>query len=243
MACDGLRVFVEVHLSHEAAVQPAQLLLVEDRARTAHVGDVEALDQLLGAEDRRVVLRAPAEQSEVVPHGGGHVAGVAELLDARRAVALGELLPVRAVQQRQVRVAGRRDPQRIHHEQLLGRVGEVVVAPDHVGYPHVGVVDRDGEVVENRAIATSDHEVVLGLIGEAHLPPDLVGDNGVALIRYPETHGRVGFVRGLTAIAAVAVLLLPRRDVIAGGRVAIRRSRLEQPLERLMVAIRHARTG
>ena len=152
-------------------------------------------------------------------------------------MALGELLPVRAVQQWQVRVAGRRNPQPIHHQQLLGRVGEVVVAPDHVGDPHVGVVDRDGEVVENRAIAASDHEVVLGLIGKAHLASDLVGNNGVALIRYPEAHCRLGIVGGLAAVAAIAALLLPRGDVITGRRVAIRRSRLEQPLERLAMAI------
>ena len=35
VARDRRRVLVEVHLAHEAAVQPAELLLVEDRARAA----------------------------------------------------------------------------------------------------------------------------------------------------------------------------------------------------------------
>ena len=64
-------------------------------------------------------------------------------------MALGELAPVRAVQERQVRVARRRMPERVEHQQLLGGVGEVVVAADHVGDPHLGVVDGDGEVVED----------------------------------------------------------------------------------------------
>ena len=75
---------------------------------------------------------APAEQREVVAHRLGQVAGVAQLLHRRRAVALGELLAVGAVQQRQVGVERRLGAQRLEHEQLLGRVGEVVLAADDV---------------------------------------------------------------------------------------------------------------
>ena len=49
-----------------------------------------------------------AEQRDVVAHRLGQVAGVAQLLHGGGAVALGELLAVGAVQQRQVRVARRR---------------------------------------------------------------------------------------------------------------------------------------
>ena len=53
-------VLLERHLAHEAAVDPAQLLLVEDRRRPADVLDPEALDQLLGRHQRRVVVGRPS---------------------------------------------------------------------------------------------------------------------------------------------------------------------------------------
>src|SRR4051794_4367215 len=172
-----LRVVIEVHLAHEAAVQPAQLLLVEDRAGPAHVGDVEALNQLRGAHDRRVVLGAPAEQRQVVAYGGGQIAVVSQLLHAGGAVALGELLAVRAVQQRQVGVARLLHVERLHHHQLLWRIGKVVVAADHVRDPHIRVVYRYREVVENGAIASGDHEVILDAIVETDVAPNFVVDD------------------------------------------------------------------
>ena len=92
-------------LAQVAAVHPAQLLLVEDRRVLRHARQVEALDQLVGGEERGRLVVAPAEQGDVVAHRLGQVAGVAQLLDRRGAVALGELLAVGAVQQRQVGVA------------------------------------------------------------------------------------------------------------------------------------------
>ena len=93
-------------LAHVAAVHPAQLLLVEDapgcatRARCRSARPARSV-----GDERLVVVVAPAEQREVVAHRLGQVAGVAQLLHRRGAVALGELLAVGAVQQRQVRVA------------------------------------------------------------------------------------------------------------------------------------------
>ena len=70
----------------------------------------------------------------------------------------------RAVQERQVGVARRLAPSASRTRSLLRRVREVVVAADHVGDPHLGVVHRDGEVVERGAVAAGDHEVVLRLV-------------------------------------------------------------------------------
>ena len=115
-----------------AAVQPAQLLLVEARRVARDALDAEAPDELVGREDRLVVGVAPAEQREVVAHRLGQVAGVAQLLHRRGAVALGELLAVGAVQQRQVGEERRLGAQRLVDEELLGRVREVVLAADDV---------------------------------------------------------------------------------------------------------------
>ncbi len=75
-------------------------------------------------------------------------------------MALGELLAVEAVQQRQVGVDRRLRAERLEHEQLLGRVGEVVLAANDVRDAGVEVVDGDGEVVEHAAVGARDHGVV-----------------------------------------------------------------------------------
>ena len=69
-----------------------------------------------------------------------------------------------------MRVARRVAAESLQHEELLRGVGEVVVAPDHVGDPHVGVVDRHRQVVERRPVAASDDEVVLSAILEVDGP-------------------------------------------------------------------------
>ena len=123
------------------------------RKRSASSSQREVL--LVGGE-------AGAEQRDVVVDRLGQVAGVAQLLDRRGAVALGELRAVGAVQQRQVRVPRRRRAQRLEHQQLLGRVGEVVLAAHDVRDAGVEVVDGDREVVERRAVGAGDHRVVHG---------------------------------------------------------------------------------
>ena len=80
MPGDRVDVAIEVELAHEAPVQPPQLLLVEDRRGAADALDREALDELVGREDRRVVVGAPAEQGEVVADRGRQIAGLAQLL-------------------------------------------------------------------------------------------------------------------------------------------------------------------
>ena len=92
-------------LAQVAAVDPAQLLLVEARRVLRHAVDARSARRARRRRQQRlVVVVAPAQQREVVAHRLGQVAGVAQLLHRRRAVALGELLAVGAVQQRQVGV-------------------------------------------------------------------------------------------------------------------------------------------
>src|SRR3989441_2299075 len=80
--------------------------------------------------------------------------------DRGGAVALGELLPVRAVDHRHVGEDGERRAERLVEGDLLRRVRDVVRAAQHVGDPHVEVVHDHGVVVERGAVGAEDHEVL-----------------------------------------------------------------------------------
>src|SRR5215212_5821244 len=75
-------------LAQVPPVHPPQLLLVEDGRVAGDAVEAEALDHLVGAQERRFVVVAPAEQRDVVAHRLGQVAGVAQLLDGGGAVTL-----------------------------------------------------------------------------------------------------------------------------------------------------------
>ena len=85
------------------AVHPLELLGVEDRRRRIDALEREEADQLLAREQLALGVEVPAEQREEVDDRLGEVAGLAQLLDAGRAVPLREALAIGAEEQRQVR--------------------------------------------------------------------------------------------------------------------------------------------
>ena len=54
---------------------------------------------------------------------------------------------------------GHRLAEAAEQQDVLGRVAQVVLAPDHVADLHRGVVDRDREVVERGSVGPDDDEV------------------------------------------------------------------------------------
>ena len=56
-------------------------------------------------------------------------------------------------------------PMRLEQQDVLGRVGEVVLAPDDVADGHRGVVHGHGEVVQRRSVRAHDHEVAAEGVG------------------------------------------------------------------------------
>ena len=144
-------------------VHPEELLGVEDRRRGAHALERELALHLLARQDLAVAARRPAEQREEVEERLGQDALVAPLLDGGGAVPLGELLAVGAEDHAEVRELRDRRAERPEERDVLGRVGEVVVAADDVRDPHVGVVHADAEVVERMAVGAHEDEVVEGV--------------------------------------------------------------------------------
>ena len=177
------------------AVQPRQLLVVEDGRARRDALEREELQQLVAREDLRLVVVGPAEPREEVDERLRDVALLAEVLDRLRAVALGELLAVAAEDVGGVRVDGRLVAERAENLDLLRSVRDVVLAADHMRDLVEHVVDRRGEVVGRAAVGAQDHEVVEVLV--LHLDPaaDDVVPAGRALVGHAEADRALVLVR------------------------------------------------
>ena len=143
----------------------------------------------------------PAEQRQEVHDRLGQVAGLAQLLHAGRAVALREALAIGAEEQRQVGEGRHRPAERLVHEHLARRRAEQVLAADHVRDPHVGVVDRVGEVVGRDAVGAQDHVIAELRVLEAHRAAHEILDDARALVGNAQADDRGG-ARGLARAVA-----------------------------------------
>ena len=85
-------------------------------------------------------------------------------------MALGQRRAVRAHQQRQVPVGGRTQFERLEHQQLARRVGQVVFAAQHVRDAHFGIVDGIAEE-EGRAAVGAPQDEVADVVGGETLRP------------------------------------------------------------------------
>ena len=83
----------------------------------------------------------------VIPDGGG-------------AVPLGQLLPIGPEDHGDVGEHRDVRAERAVERDLLRRIGDVVVAPDHMGDAHGDIVGDDGHVVDGRPVAPENDEVV-----------------------------------------------------------------------------------
>jgi len=111
------------------------------------------------------------------------------------------------VQQRQVRVCGRRRAQGFEHEQLLGGVGEVVLPAHDLRDPRVEIVDRDREVVEHRAVGARDHGIVEMDVLERRVAPDQVVHHRRAFVGHVQPHRALGLRLAAEApLGAVSLL-------------------------------------
>ncbi len=111
------------------AVQPLQLLEVEDGALLQHPLQGKGLHQLVPAEHLPVVARGPTQKRQEVDHGLGKDPLLLVVPHRRGAVALGEALSVGAQDEGHVGECRDRIAQSLMQEDLLRGVGEVVVTP------------------------------------------------------------------------------------------------------------------
>ena len=139
-------------------------------------------------------------------------AGFAQLRQAHRSVALGQALAVVAEHQRDVRVAGHRsEPEQLVEPDLACRRGEQIGSAHDVADALVRVVDHDGQLVGDDAVAPAHHDVARRRLEHLALRPhDVVAELDLAV----HAHAQRGRAPGRDASRA-----LGRREVAAGARV------------------------
>ena len=185
-----------------------------------------------------------------------YVALLTICVDGRLALALGHLGAVRVEDQGQVCEDRRLRPKRPEEQDVLGRVGEVVLTADDVGDIHGHVIDHDHEVIQRRAVRASDDEIAAQLGGvDADVPSDQVVelDDTLAHAEADDrlaTFGAPGLTLGLgergTAAAVAGEL---RVGLLVGGTLLGRAEAGvglvlgQQALDGLACTGRHAPTG
>ena len=228
------------------AVEPVELLGVEGGGGPVHGSDFEELEELGAREDLLVSMR-PAKPGEMVEHGLGEIAVVAETRDRYRPMALRKPLAVAAEDHGDVGVGGKLAPQGAEDVDLPGGVVDMVVTPDDVGHGHVQVVDHHGEVVGREAVRPHDDEVVELVVANDHPPPDEVVNDRLAVARGPEPDGGGlrARLRPVPAVSVVARLLAARElpgpeplEPFLRAIAAVGPARREQRLDGRLVPLR-----
>lgn len=177
-----------VGLAQVMPIEIVELGKVETRGRLAYVDHVEPLDRLLAADDFLIAV-APAKTQQVIEHGFGQYAQLVAIgIDAERAVALGQLRPVGAVNKRHVAVDRHLPAHRMNDDELAEGVVEMVVAAQDVSDVHVMVVDHDRQHVCRRTVAAKDHEVVDLDVLNRDSALDEVVDHRLAFARGLDAH-------------------------------------------------------
>ena len=114
--------------------------------------DLEALGQGVQGEDLFLGPGRPSQEGEEVDHRLGQVALSPIAADGGLALPLAHLGAVRIEDQRDVGEDRHLVTQRPEEEHVQRRVGDMVLAADHVRDAHGGVIHDHHEVVEGAAV-------------------------------------------------------------------------------------------
>ena len=214
-------------LAQHLAVEPVELVPVEAGACLVHPRKAEGRSCLLQGEALAHALRRrPAQQGHVVGQGSGRVAHGPEIADGGHAVALGELLALLVEDQRRVGKERGGVAKGLVEQQLLGGVGDVVLAADHVADRHGRIVDHHHQVVEGIADlvgrgAAGDHHVAAQVAAApAHVAAHQVAPADRAAVVDAEADHRFAALgdEGLLLLRGeIAVPVVVAGGLLAGG--------------------------
>ena len=99
------------------------------------------------------------QPEQMIEQGGGQESALAKLLRTGAAVTLRQRRAVLAHQQSHVAVAGAAHAQGIQHHELARRIGEMVVAAQHLGDSHDGIIDGIAKEERGAAVVAPDDEI------------------------------------------------------------------------------------
>ena len=151
---------LEIQPSNPDAVEMVQPLRVEHGVGAVHPLQPELLHQLVQVECLALVPRRPAQKHQEVDQRFRQVALRSVFPDPLRAVSLREFLAPTIHHQRQVGKDRRRPAKRFIQQHLPKRVGDVVLAANHMADLHVVVVHHDRHVVQRRTVTARNDEVI-----------------------------------------------------------------------------------
>ncbi len=170
-------------------VEVLELLDVEEGGRLVDVGQLELGDELLDRGDLDVVLGTPTEREQVVPHRLGEEAPLPVVADGDVVSALRQFLPLLVDDEGEVGIPGLvARPEGLSEQEHAGRGVDEVLTPDHVGDPHVEVVDGVGDVEHRHPARADDDEVLEHGAVELDPAPDEVVPTDRALVGCPEAN-------------------------------------------------------
>ena len=142
------------------SVDGTQLQRVKDSRRLGNAGRIPNLDHLVQRENLLLALGCPAQQQQIVQHGGGQIALRHEVLIAGIAVALRQLVLRVLHDGRAVDVDGLLPAERIVQQVVLRRRGQILAAADDMGNAHQVVVHDVRKVVGRHTVGLDQNLVV-----------------------------------------------------------------------------------
>lgn len=163
-------------IAQVVGVEPLQLGGVEAGVAGVDLAGVEELDEGLAIELFGFGAGCPAEEAKVVEDGFGEVAFVGVAGDGGAFVALAHFGAAGVQNEGDVSVGGRVFAEGFEEVDVLPGVGEVVLAPEHVGDAHFDVVHDVDEVEDVAAVGAAEGHVGLFGGGEFDIAANEVGD-------------------------------------------------------------------
>ena len=151
--------FLIAQFAYVFASQPVQLVHVEARVVTENLRQIKTLDDLRQRQLLAIVLGRPAEQAEIVHHRRRQITAVHVSRKRRALVALAHLGTILVHDERDVPIARRLCAERAKERDVLGRVRQMILAPDDVGDAHFQIIHHVHEMKHRLAVRTHEHEV------------------------------------------------------------------------------------
>ncbi len=142
-------------------VEPGALLHVEPGVGTVDIGRIKQRHQRCAVELFALGARGPAEQAEVVEDRVGQETGIDVALDRAALVALAHFRTAWVEDERDVGIHRRLQTEGVEQVDVFPGVRQMVLAADHMGDAHFGVVDDVDEVEDVAAVGAADRHVRL----------------------------------------------------------------------------------